>query len=158
MSSSLHSISFAIVFSTPTATLDDLFAGQETVTLRNDFNIACMDHKGSFTSFSAKIADGVVHLHNGSLPARYKPVFDRKRIDRITDLWKTKLESLHLKYISPPQSAQLRVENSAQLTLTIHLTTQKKFSLYMNRSIVHELEVEFDDTDGWENIVECQEV
>jgi hypothetical protein len=154
---SLNSISFNLSFSTPNATLDDIFAGQETVTLRNDFSLPCMDHEGSFASFTVKTAEGLHHLHNGALPPRYKPVFSRKRVDRITDLWKSKLDHIIVKYIPPPLTAEMHVETSAQLTLTLHITTQKTFTVYMQRSDLQQFDVD-DDVDKWDKIVDLQQI
>lgn len=161
--STINNIQFTLTFSTPTATLDDVFAGQETVVLRNEFNIPCMDQKGQFSTFVVKTADGVHHLRNGNLPPRYKAVFSRQRSDRITDLWKAYVECIILKYIPPPQLSQLSVDSSLLLSITLHITTQKSFIVYMKRSDTISATLEFNrneknDLEGWEKIVNLESI
>jgi hypothetical protein len=164
--SNIHNIAFTVVFATGTATLDDMFAGQETCTLRNDFSLPGMHHLGHFSTFSVKMGDKTHTLRNGSLPARYKANFSRKRIDRITDLWKTKIDQIVMKYTPPLQIAELEVERetTSQLTLTLHITNQKSFRVYMKRNEVEDIgsEVNIEDVssakDGWETVVDLQDV
>lgn len=44
----VKSITFKLNFAEIAATLDDLFSGQETIMLRDDFNVPGMQHLGSF--------------------------------------------------------------------------------------------------------------
>jgi hypothetical protein len=143
-----------------------MFTGQETCTLRNDFSLPGMHHLGHFATFNVKVGDKTHSLRNGSLPTRYKANFSRKRIDRITDLWKTKFDQIVMKYTPPLQIAQLEVERetTSQVTLTLHITNQKHFTVYMKRNELEDKELELNIENvssfenGWEKIVEFQEL
>ncbi|KAJ3206898.1 hypothetical protein HDU82_004244 [Entophlyctis luteolus] len=68
---------YDLTFNDPSATLDDVFAGEGTVELRNDMDVDCMDLNAS------------------------------KREDKVSDFWKLRLVKLNLTYSPPHQVAVL---------------------------------------------------
>lgn len=107
----ISQITFSLIFPGQTATLDDVFTGEGTVSLRNDFNMEHMRHLGRISSVSINFKNGSsVKFANGELPPRYKPAFARTREDRITDLWKLQLRMVCISYIPPMQVAIVDVD------------------------------------------------
>ncbi|KAI8833754.1 hypothetical protein BC829DRAFT_448626 [Chytridium lagenaria] len=87
----LKRITYDVNFNDPTATLDDIFSGEGTITLRNDFDLKHMVLGGKFSNIIVYSKDrSPVSLVNGDLPPRYKSTFGNnfKRFDKITDFWK----------------------------------------------------------------------
>ncbi|KAJ3275526.1 hypothetical protein HDV01_000353 [Terramyces sp. JEL0728] len=117
----VHLIRFKLTFGTIRATLDDVFSGEGTVTLRNDFNAPEMNPLGAFSGFKIPVNGQTVTINNGELPPRYKPVFSRVREDRINDLWKTHIDHIEITYVPPPQFATVTVPEFKSLALTLTL-------------------------------------
>ncbi|KAJ3116909.1 hypothetical protein HDU96_008428 [Phlyctochytrium bullatum] len=108
----LKKLTYDLTFSDPAATLDDVFSGEGTVMLRNDFDLKYM-------ALGGKLATIVVHskdrapttYNNGDLPPRYKTVFSNyKRADKISDAWKQPITRLTLGYVPPYPAAVLTVK------------------------------------------------
>ncbi|KAK6092934.1 hypothetical protein MT418_006926 [Batrachochytrium dendrobatidis] len=107
----LTHITFKINFSEILATMDDVFSGEGSVHLRNDFNILHMHHVGRIFRIRVIFANGAMATFlNGELPPRYKPAFARKRQDRITEMWKTSIKQLVITYVPPLQVAIVDVD------------------------------------------------
>ena len=118
----IERLCFKLVFPKLNATLDDLFSGEGSVQLRNDFNLPHMSPLGRFSSFKFSFGGQEVKVLNGELPPRYKPVFSRDRRDRITDLWKSHISWIEMTYLPPRQSATLIVpeDKTADLAVTLY--------------------------------------
>ncbi|KAH6566034.1 hypothetical protein BASA50_005244 [Batrachochytrium salamandrivorans] len=107
----LTQITFTLNFSEHLATMDDVFSGEGTVHLRNDFNIPHMHHYGRIAQVRAILSSGVtISFLNGELPPRYKPTFARKREERITEIWKAHIRRLTISYVPPLQVAIIDVD------------------------------------------------
>ncbi|KAJ3270944.1 hypothetical protein HDV01_007274 [Terramyces sp. JEL0728] len=140
----IQQIRFKIKFGTTKATLDDIFSGEGTVTLRNDFNVPEMAPLGRFSLFQTPMNGQYVTVTNGEFPPRYKPVFSRVREDRITDFWKTHFDHIYLAYIPPAQFATIKVppEKLLGMVLTLHPDTNAQlWSVFLYK---HQEGVEFD--------------
>ncbi|KAJ3211737.1 hypothetical protein HDU67_004319 [Dinochytrium kinnereticum] len=105
---SLRRLTYDLSFNDPSATLDDVLAGEGTVTLRNDFDLPHMRLLGRILRVEVHMKDRpVASFTNGELPSRYKPSFFLQRIDKITDFWKSPISRLSITYSPPPQYAVL---------------------------------------------------
>ncbi|KAJ3106971.1 hypothetical protein HDU97_005252 [Phlyctochytrium planicorne] len=108
----IKKITYTVHFNDPTATLDDVFSGEGTVTLRNDFDVKHMVLGGKIASVSIYMKDKPpTTFLNGDLPPRYKSNFGTfKRYDRITDFWKLPITQLVISYVPPFQGAVLTLK------------------------------------------------
>ncbi|KAI9360425.1 hypothetical protein DFJ73DRAFT_757349 [Zopfochytrium polystomum] len=101
-------VTYDIVLNDPTASLDDIFAGEGTITLRNDMDVPHMEMQGRILRLEIHSRDkssAPVVFANGDLPSRYKSTFFLKRDDKITDFWKAPLSRVTLTYSPPHQTA-----------------------------------------------------
>ncbi|KAJ3229538.1 hypothetical protein HDU78_008985 [Chytriomyces hyalinus] len=99
---------YDLTFNDPSASLDDVFAGEGTVELRNDMDVKCMDLDGRYLRIEIHHKNQASSVYpNGDLPPRYKSTFHLKREDKITDFWRAKLVKLNLTYSPPHQVAVL---------------------------------------------------
>ncbi|KAJ3318780.1 hypothetical protein HDV06_007031 [Boothiomyces sp. JEL0866] len=114
-------IRFKLTFGTIKATLDDVFSGEGTVTLRNDFNVPEMNPLGAFSGFKIPINNQMLIINNGEFPPRYKPVFSRVREDRINDIWKTHIDHIYMSYVPPQQFTTITVPEFKSLALNLTL-------------------------------------
>ncbi|KAJ3194520.1 hypothetical protein HK101_002535 [Irineochytrium annulatum] len=106
----LKRISYDISFTDPSATLDDVFAGEGSVTLRNDFDLKHMQLVGRLVRLVINLKDKpAVTFANGELPPRYKSSFFLKRVDKITEFFKTPIVRVNLSYAPPHQAAVLNL-------------------------------------------------
>ncbi|KAJ3257248.1 hypothetical protein HK103_004802 [Boothiomyces macroporosus] len=159
-------IKFKLTFGTIKATLDDIFSGEGTVTLRNDFNVPEMDPLGEFSGFKIPINNQMVSITNGEFPPRYKPVFSRVREDRINDIWKTHIDHIYLSYVPPPQFATITVPKFKSLALNLTLYPEIDTEGWNIYAYKHK-EGESDDilkevltrplSDGWQHIVNLKD-
>lgn len=96
-----RSVEYDLVPSDAAASLDDLFAGEGTVFLRNDFDLPEQDSRGgriARVDAFFKNGGGSAGFVNGRAPARYVPSFGTERSARIADLWKKPLERVRITY------------------------------------------------------------
>ncbi|KAI9202591.1 uncharacterized protein BJ171DRAFT_627518 [Polychytrium aggregatum] len=112
----LRSITYDITFSEPNVTLDDLFSGEGSVNLRNDFALTHMNLTGRIASIIIATNEKVHSFSNGDLPNRYKPSFAVKRIDRITDLWKSPIKKVTIVYAPPNPMAVIEIPANQTLS------------------------------------------
>ncbi|KAI9341929.1 hypothetical protein BDR26DRAFT_859808 [Obelidium mucronatum] len=97
--------------------LDDVFAGEGTVTLRNDLDVKYMSLLGRIIRVEIQPKDKPpVSFANGDLPSRYKSTFFLKRGDKITDFWKTPISRVNLTYTPPYQAAILQLKQGQSVT------------------------------------------
>ncbi|KAJ3096010.1 hypothetical protein HDU97_006311 [Phlyctochytrium planicorne] len=107
-SGSLRRFTYDMTFNDPSATLDDVLAGEGMVTLRNDFDLPHMRLLGRILRVEVHMKDRTsASFANGELPPRYKPSFFLQRIDKINDFWKAPITRLSITYAPPPQIAIL---------------------------------------------------
>ncbi|KAJ3138753.1 hypothetical protein HK100_012425, partial [Physocladia obscura] len=105
-------IVYDMTFNDPSATLDDILAGEGTVELRNDFDVKCMDLDGRYLRVEIHHKDkSPAAFPNGDLPPRYKSTFAHKREDKITDFWKQRVSRLNFTYSPPHQVAVLSLSD-----------------------------------------------
>jgi hypothetical protein len=113
----IRTITYDMVLSDPTASLDDIFSGDQTLTLRNDFDVGHMDLEGIIRKVDVQFADdSTTTMLNGQVPPRYKPAFAMQRIDKVTDIWKTAVKRLTITYQPPNQAILLRLNAGQKLT------------------------------------------
>lgn len=97
----LRSIEYTLKPTDPSASLDDLLAGDGTVTLRNDLGLAEQSSPHgrilrldvSFKGHPAK------SFANGQVPPRYRTSFGMGRAERIAELWKWPVDALRVQYV-----------------------------------------------------------
>ncbi|KAJ3294506.1 hypothetical protein HDU76_006951, partial [Blyttiomyces sp. JEL0837] len=103
-------IMYDVSFNDPTATLDDVFSGEGTVTLRNDMDLPHMHLNGRILRLEIHQKGApAVAFGNGDLPSRYKSAFHLRREDKITDFWKNPLTRVNITYSPPHQAAVLHL-------------------------------------------------
>ncbi|KAJ3116911.1 hypothetical protein HDU96_008430 [Phlyctochytrium bullatum] len=113
---SVRRLVYELEFNDPSATLDDVLAGEGTVTLRNDFDLPHMMLMGRILRVEVHMKDRPpVSFANGELPPRYKPSFYLQRKDKITDFWKHPVTRLQITYAPPPQIAVLVLGRNQRL-------------------------------------------
>ncbi|KAI8622564.1 hypothetical protein BC830DRAFT_1088785 [Chytriomyces sp. MP71] len=99
---------YDLMFNDPSATLDDVLAGEGTVDLRNDMDVKCMGLDGRYLRVEIHHKNTSASVFpNGDLPPRYKSTFHLKREDKITEFWRAQLTKLNLTYSPPHQVAVL---------------------------------------------------
>ncbi|KAJ3029709.1 UNVERIFIED_CONTAM: hypothetical protein HDU68_011322 [Siphonaria sp. JEL0065] len=111
-------ITYDILFKADSgATMDDVFAGEGTVTLRNDLDVKYMSLLGRIIRVEIQPKDKApVSFANGDLPSRYKSTFFLKRSDKITDFWKTPITRVNLTYTPPYQAAVLHLKQGQTIS------------------------------------------
>jgi hypothetical protein len=137
----IRRIGYELMLSDATASLDDVFSGEGTVYLRNDFDLKHMDMQGHITDVTVHINGHEQSYVNGELPSRYKPAFTVSRSERVADLWKTHIHRLFIKYNPPQQIAfvciredERKRETLTQLKAVFHMApSQKDATLYFSK-------------------------
>ncbi|KAJ1552515.1 hypothetical protein HK405_011044 [Cladochytrium tenue] len=111
-------ITYDIVLSDPTASLDDMFAGEGSVTLRNDMDIPHMAMKGRILRLEVHPRDAsypVASFDNGDLPTRHASSFQLRRADRIANFWRHPIARVSVAYAPPRPLAALRLRAGQRL-------------------------------------------
>jgi hypothetical protein len=111
----LESVTFDLHFSVDDVALDDIFSGDHTVSLRNDFDLAHMGTNGDILEIQGSIGSQKFSYRNGEFPERYNMSFSEIRKERITDFWKAPLSSLHITYAPSMEFAAILVESHERL-------------------------------------------
>ncbi|ORY30509.1 DUF1003-domain-containing protein [Rhizoclosmatium globosum] len=107
-SSVVRRVVYDLTFNDPSASLDDVLAGEGTVELRNDMDVKCMEQVGRYLRIEIHHKGQAPTVYgNGDLPPRYKSTFVNKREDKITDFWKARLTKINFTYSPPHQVAVL---------------------------------------------------
>ncbi|KAJ3211736.1 hypothetical protein HDU67_004318 [Dinochytrium kinnereticum] len=137
-------ITYDVNFNDITATLDDIFSGEGTITLRNDFDLKHMVLGGKIANIVVFMKDkSPVSLANGDLPPRYKSAFGNfKRADKITDFWKVPVSRITITYIPPFQGSVLTLRPNQvvrRIRLDFFPTPSKKTACLFMKTITGHL-------------------
>jgi hypothetical protein len=108
-------VTFDLHFSVDDVTLDDIFSGDRTVSLRNDFDLANMSTNGDILEIQVSMGSQKFSYRNGEFPERYNMSFSEIRKERITDFWKVPLSSLQITYAPSMEFAAILVESNERL-------------------------------------------
>ncbi|KAJ3220657.1 hypothetical protein HK099_004121 [Clydaea vesicula] len=117
----LKRITYEVDFGDQKANLDDIFSGDGTVKLRNDFEIDHMNTNGRIRIVDIYSKEKPLHAHtfqNGDLPTRYQPSFSKnfKRSERISDFWRTNLSKIGITYSPPHQASVISIGEGFRVT------------------------------------------
>ncbi|KAJ3186767.1 hypothetical protein HK101_009631 [Irineochytrium annulatum] len=112
----IRRIQYELEFNDPTASLDDVLAGEGSVTLRNDLDLDHMRLAGKVVKVDVAFRDRPSgSFLNGELPTRYKPSFHLKRSDKITEFWRAPLARLAITYQPPPLAVVLELAKGQRI-------------------------------------------
>ncbi|TPX36703.1 hypothetical protein SmJEL517_g01207 [Synchytrium microbalum] len=118
------------------ATLDDIFSGEGSVSLRNDFDMPHMYLGGRILALEIHSKDGSVVSHtNGDMPTRYKPSFAPRRRDKIADFWKTPITRVTITY-SPPWQVAVLVLKPGQIMESLDANFFPPHHLSANKELI----------------------
>jgi hypothetical protein len=124
----MESIEFTIDFDSTNVTMDDLFSGDKTVSIRNDFDALHMNALGQILKIQLEFTNNSFQTSiftNGDLPSRYKTSFGTKRSEKITDLWKAPLARITISYCPPNQLIVIQLKEQQII---------EKFSVQISKS------------------------
>jgi hypothetical protein len=103
-------VTYDVTLSDPTASLDDIFSGDQNLTLRNDFDLEHMSMQGTLKRVDVVFGDGTkCCIINGQVPPRYKPAFAMHRVDKVTEFWKKPVAKVAITYQPPHQAILCRL-------------------------------------------------
>ncbi|KAJ3023625.1 hypothetical protein HKX48_002174 [Thoreauomyces humboldtii] len=119
----LKHVEYTLEFQSGVASMDDVFAGEGLLTLRNDFDMPEMNLKGRILTIKVHTTTGRTHhFTNGYVLARYKPTILPHRGDHISDLFKEPLDRVVLTYRGPIAHAVVAVPHEGDALTSVRTT------------------------------------